>query len=407
MASPIACRTASTTRGSARPCGGVRLAALRSAIAARPPASYRCLRCLTALAVTGRPAAVSSAAFARSRRVSDTSPGSYSGRGTAPGGASGGRPRSTSTMCRSHHSASATAASGSPSSGLADGSGTPGRLTGRPPRPGPRLTAPAARCPGQPSAPAARAGGTAPGGPPGSLRPQPAPASSGAGGANARRRAPAVPGRPAQRAMPVTRQPPHVRREHRIDRPHPAELPASRLAGPGRDLERLRVPRLDPVIGADIDHHAGPVGQPGEEIRSMTPAPPAVMPVQPERLRRHRRHRRVEVQQHQVIPLQPRLVTDMPPGRGQPPPAREMTLPARPAERADGNGILEPLVQAPAQRNAAAAVRIPENQLNAKALSLGLHSSSQLHQPRLKVRCPPGTTGQTLVRQKAATDKDR
>jgi hypothetical protein len=50
--------------------------------------------------------------------------------------------------------------------------------------------------------------------------------------------------------MLVTRQPPHVRGEYRIDRPDPAELPASSFGSQSGDLERLRVPGLDPVIGA-------------------------------------------------------------------------------------------------------------------------------------------------------------
>ena len=76
-----------------------------------------------ALAVTGLPAAVSSAALACSRRVSDTAAGSYSGFGLVPAGACGGTPRSTSTMCRSHHNASAATASGRPSSSVEGGSG--------------------------------------------------------------------------------------------------------------------------------------------------------------------------------------------------------------------------------------------------------------------------------------------
>lgn len=183
-------------------------------------------------------------------------------------------------------------------------------------------------------------------------------------------------------------------------------LPASRLAGPGRDLERLRVPGPDPLIGPDIDHQPGPVGQPGEEVRSMTPAPPA----------RHASAARTAATQPPSPPgrspaapgaLQPRLLADVTARRRQPPPAREMTLPPRPPERTGRNRILETLVHAPAQRDTTAAVRVPENQLNTKVIGPRRHCSSQLHQPRPKVRCPPGTTGQTLVRQKTAADKDR
>jgi hypothetical protein len=101
------------------------------------------------------------------------------------------------------------------------------------------------------------------------------------------------PGRPGAPRMPVARQPPHVRRQHRIDHPHPAELPARRLAGQCRHRERLRIAPLDPVIGADVDHHARPVAQPGKEIRGMPTAAAAVVPVQPERLRADSRYRRI------------------------------------------------------------------------------------------------------------------
>jgi hypothetical protein len=72
-------------------------------------------------------------------------------------------------------------------------------------------------------------------------------------------------GRPGTPRMPVTRQPPHVSREHRVDRARPAELPACRLADPSRDLERLGIIRPDLVISADVDHHARSIRQPGEE----------------------------------------------------------------------------------------------------------------------------------------------
>jgi hypothetical protein len=84
----------------------------------------------------------------------------------------------------------------------------------------------------------------------------------------------------------------------------PAEFPARRRARGRSDREHLRVLLRNPVIGADINHHAGPVRQAGEKVRRMPPvtailAPPA----QPERLRRYRGDIRVEVQQHQVITL--------------------------------------------------------------------------------------------------------
>ena len=89
MASPIACRIASTTRSVARPAGRIRRAARRSTSPGSPRASHRCRRCLTVLAGTGRPAADNSAAFALSRSVKLVLSGSYCGLGRAPAGASG------------------------------------------------------------------------------------------------------------------------------------------------------------------------------------------------------------------------------------------------------------------------------------------------------------------------------
>ena len=92
VASPIACRIASTTRSSARPAGRIRRAARQSTSPARPCASHRWRRCLTVLAGTGLPAADSSAAFALSRSVRLVRSGSYSGLGRVPAGASGRSP---------------------------------------------------------------------------------------------------------------------------------------------------------------------------------------------------------------------------------------------------------------------------------------------------------------------------
>jgi hypothetical protein len=57
----------------------------------------------------------------------------------------------------------------------------------------------------------------------------------------------------------------------------------------------------------------------------------------------------------------------MPARRGQPPPAREMPLPARPPERPDGNGILEPCSAALRQADTTAAGSAGELQLDALA----------------------------------------
>jgi hypothetical protein len=53
----------------------------------------------------------------------------------------------------------------------------------------------------------------------------------------------------------------------------------------GRDLERRRVPRSNPVISTHINDQPTAIHQPGEEIRDMPAPPPAPgIPGQPERL---------------------------------------------------------------------------------------------------------------------------
>src|SRR5207247_9373011 len=49
----------------------------------------------------------------------------------------------------------------------------------------------------------------------------------------------------------------------------------------------------------------------------------------------------VEVERHDMIAFQPRLIPDMPPGWRQPPQAKEMPLPAVREELPRGPGILE------------------------------------------------------------------
>jgi hypothetical protein len=90
--------------------------------------------------------------------------------------------------------------------------------------------------------------------------------------------------------MAIARQPAHVRCEHRVQDADPPEPPAHLRARSFGRRERLGVPDLDPVIGADIDHHARAVDQPDEEVRGMPPTAP-VMPAQPERLGRIPDHR--------------------------------------------------------------------------------------------------------------------
>ena len=142
--------------------------------------------------------------------------------------------------------------------------------------------------------------------------------------------------------MPVARQPPHVRREHRPGHSHPSELPAGLLAGLRGDRERLRVPLRDPVIRSDIDDHTGPVRAAGEEIRRVPPPSPSVVPGQPERLGGHRHHRRVEVHQHHVVAFEPGLIPHVLTRRGEPPPTGEARHPLGEPERAHRRRALEP-----------------------------------------------------------------
>ncbi len=127
--------------------------------------------------------------------------------------------------------------------------------------------------------------------------------------------------------MPVTGQPPHVRHQHRIRRSHPHEVPAHRLAGCRRHGELRRVIRPDPLVRTHVHYQARPVSTADEEIRRMPhqlPARPG--PRQPKRLRGHARHQRIEVQQYQVVALQPRLIAHMPAAGRRPVPAAPVPL---------------------------------------------------------------------------------
>ena len=272
-------------------------------------------------------------------------------------------------MCRSHHSASATAPSGSPSSGLDR------RQRGRRPRAGmlearcghqlgqrhlrhrarrdrpaappcpdspitvrtvppnrtrspilsrARRTAthrapaasqtrvdmnPAAPSSGQLPAPAATSGGTAPAAPPGCPRHRPPrPAGTPAG-----ERLPQHLrdlGRPGAARMPVARQPAHVRRQHRIDHARPGGTASPPL-------------RQAAAVTPNASASCGSIRS-SARTSITTPVPSASRAKKSgacRRLRRpscqcsqngcelDRRHRRIKIQQHQVIPLQPGLVT--------------------------------------------------------------------------------------------------
>ena len=139
--------------------------------------------------------------------------------------------------------------------------------------------------------------------------------------------------RAAAPRMPVPRQPRDVRRQHRIRDAYPPETPPGQPACTLHDVECLRVPRLDPVIGTNVDDQAGPIGHPGEQVRRVTPGPARIItPAQPERLRRYRGDQRVEVQQQHMVTLKPGLVPDMRPGGHRPPQAGQVLLASGPAE---------------------------------------------------------------------------
>jgi len=127
--------------------------------------------------------------------------------------------------------------------------------------------------------------------------------------------------------MPVAAQPADVTPRHRIDLPDPPELPAQQGARRRRHRERLGIRRLDPVVGAHVDDHAGPVSPPGEVVRGVPPPTTLTRPVQPERLRCDTGDLRVEIERPDMITLQPGLIAHMPAGRRCPPPAREMPSP--------------------------------------------------------------------------------
>jgi hypothetical protein len=69
------------------------------------------------------------------------------------------------------------------------------------------------------------------------------------------------------------------RGEHGSQDTHPPKDATDLPAGDRRRLERLRVPRLGPVISPYVDHHTGPVHEPREVVRQVpTQARPCAVP---------------------------------------------------------------------------------------------------------------------------------
>ena len=190
---------------------------------------------------------------------------------------------------------------------------SPGAAARLPPSPPRHPSAPASPGPAAPPTgqlPGARAtsGETAPARPAAGPRPVPPRRTSRVPSANTSTRAAAS--RPLPRSAGDGTATASARSPPAPDRSRPARRnsqPAAAHAGRSH-REHLRVLLRDPVIRADIDHHASPAGQAGEKVRRMPPITATLtLPVQPERLRRHRGDVRVEVQQHQVITFQPGL----------------------------------------------------------------------------------------------------
>ncbi len=147
---------------------------------------------------------------------------------------------------------------------------------------------------------------------------------------------------PSAAGVAVARQPPNIRQQHCLRRPHPLEPPPDFRTGPPRQLERFGIPRSDPVVGTHIDDHRRAIHPTHEEVRGMPTLTRPVVPVQPERLGRHPHHSRIEVHEHQPVPLQPRLETDVLPRRRRPVPPREMAPTPRPPKRPHRHRVLEP-----------------------------------------------------------------
>ena len=187
--------------------------------------------------------------------------------------------------------------------------------------------------------------------------------------------------------MPVPGQPADVTPQHRIDLPDPPELPVQPGARRRRHRERLGIRRLDPVVGAHVDDHAGPVSPPGEVVRGVPPPTTLTRPVQPERLRRDTGDLRVEIKRPDMITLQPGLIPDMPASRRRPPPAREMPEPPRPAELAHRHPVLEPNPRARGQRRPPLHAAVNEPQLEAG--TSGLHPPGRSPQNGHHIRDDP------------------
>ena len=108
----------------------------------------------------------------------------------------------------------------------------------------------------------------------------------------------------------------------------------------------LTASALSVVIGG-LRHrrhrHPGPVRPPGEKIRRVPAHRPGLLdPVPPPRLRSDRRHLGGDLQGHQRVALDPRLVAHVLPGAGEPPQPWPVALPPIRRERPPRRGAFEP-----------------------------------------------------------------
>src|SRR5262249_10289459 len=140
------------------------------------------------------------------------------------------------------------------------------------------------------------------------------------------------------------------RRQHRTEPTDPPIPPPHRPARPPGDLERLRIPRLDSLLRPHVDHQPGPISQPGEEVRGVTPPPLTRLPAQPARLRRKRHYLTTELHRHDLVASQPRLVSHMPARGRRPPQPWPMRLTSMPTELPYRRHIFKPVAPAGGQR---------------------------------------------------------
>lgn len=283
-------------------------------------------RRFTVLSPTRCPAKVSSSCLASSRWRSDRRAGSYSGRGRVPGGLPGGTPVITSIRCRSHQRALSTVSAGRRSNAGCGAIGTREPVTSS------RLGSASSPAVGiSVTTPVTSASRTVAPSNPATVRVSPPSRSVSPGRkTGCRVISSRTPSRSHRRGriqhpgiqiggQPATPQHGEQHRQHRqriayLGRPGPQRAPARRTPAPGRPSpqrghtgdggsplasagwprgqraardpvigpagppghhgrrrEHRGVRGTDPVIGPDVDQHAGAVGAADEEVRGVAP----------------------------------------------------------------------------------------------------------------------------------------